>query len=122
MDEPPTIDEVKKAIDSLKNGKAPGPDGIPGEVYKCLDEEALQRLLEIFDICWQAGGVPKQWLHAIISTIYKKKGEKSECGNYRGLSLLDVAGKIFAKIVATRFRYHIAEKILPDSQSGFRAD
>ena len=51
MDAPPTINEVKKAIDSLKNGKAPGPNGIPGEVYKCLDEEALQRLLEVFGIC-----------------------------------------------------------------------
>ena len=122
MDVPPTLEEVKRAIDSLKNGKAPGPDGIPAEIYKCGDEDLCHALLSIFLRCWQTGEVPKQWLHAVVSTLYKKKGEKSMCSNYRGLSLLDVAGKIFAKIMATRFNHNIAEKILPDSQCGFRAD
>ena len=35
MDALPTLEEVKKAIDSLENGKAPDPDGIPGQIYKC---------------------------------------------------------------------------------------
>ena len=55
-------------------------------------------------------------------TLYKKKGEKASCSNFRGLSLLDVAGKMFAKVKATRFNHHIAEKILPDSKCGFRAN
>ena len=50
------------------------------------------------------------------------RGEKSECGNYRGLSLHDVDGKIFAENIASRFSHHIAEKLLPDSQCGFRPD
>ena len=122
MDVPPTLEEVKKAIESLKNGKTPGPDGIPGEIFKCGDEDLCHAILSIFQRCWQTIEVPKQWLHAIVTTLYKRKGEQSICGNYRGLSLLDVAGKIFAKILATRFNQHIAEKILPDSQCGFRAD
>ena len=43
MDELPTMSEIESAIASLKSGKAPGPDGIPGEVYRCLDEVALDR-------------------------------------------------------------------------------
>ena len=122
MDAPPTMEELKKAIDSLKSGKAPGPDGIPGEIYRCLNEDHLQHLMKIFHDCWLTGTVPKQWLHAVVATLYKNKGEKSECGNYRGLSLLDVGGKIFAKILSTRFSHQIAEKLLPDCQCGFRPD
>ena len=122
MDALPTLEEVKKAIDSLKNGKAQGPDGIPREIYKCGDEDLCRALLSIFHRCWHSGEVPKQWLRAVVTTLYKKKGEKASCSNYRGLSLLDVAGKIFAKVMATRFNHHLAEKILPDSQCGFRDD
>ena len=115
MDEPPPVEEIRKAIDSLKTGKAPDPDGISAEVYRCLDDEALQHLMKIYYDCWRTGTLPKQWLHAVIVTIYKNIGDKFECGNYRGLSLLDVAGKIFAKIIASRFSHHITEKLLPDS-------
>ena len=55
-------------------------------------------------------------------SIYKRKGEKSDCSNYRGLSLLGVASKIFAKILLTRFNKHVANVVLPESQCGFRAD
>ena len=122
MDRVPTIQEVRDAVKSLKCGKAPGPDGIPAEIFKCGGEDLLRHLTAFFQKCWSAGEVPQQWLHAIVANIYKRKGERSECGNYRGLSLLDVAGKIFAKIMASRFNRDIAERLLPDSQCGFRAD
>ena len=91
MDALPTLEEVKKVIDSLKNGKAPGPDGIPGEIYKCGDEDLCRALISIFHRCWHSGDVPKQWLHAVVTTLHKKNGEKASCSKYRGLSLLDVA-------------------------------
>ena len=122
MDLVPTIQEVRDAVKSLKCGKAPGPDGIPAEVFRCGGEDLLNHLTVFFQKCWSAGEVPQQWRHAIVANIYKRKGERSDCGNYRGLSLLDVAGKIFAKIMASRFNRDIAERLLPDSQCGFRAD
>ena len=122
LDDLPTLQEVKTAVESLKCGKAPGPDGIPAEVFKYGGEDLLYRLVDLMRGCWRSGGVPQQWLKATITTIYKRKGEKSECSNYRGLSLLDVAGKILAKIMSSRFNKNIAEKLLPESQCGFRAD
>ena len=50
---------------------------------------------------------------------YTKKGDRSDCGNYRGISLLSTAGEILAKILLKRLQ-HIAEVILPESQCGFR--
>ena len=121
MDEPITETEVAKAIKSMKSGKAAGPDGLPPDLFRHGGAALLQFLTEFSQRCWQEKTVPTQWLRANIVTIYKRKGEKSECGNYRGLSLLDVAGKIFTKVLNSRFNKYLAEKILPETQSGFRA-
>ena len=58
---------------------------------------------------------------ANIVTIYKKEGARSNCGNYRGLSMLDVAGKVLTKVLNKRFNSSIAEIVLTEPQSGFRA-
>ena len=55
----------------------------------------------------------------MIIAIYKITGARSDCGNYRGISLLSTAGKILAKILLKRLQ-NIAEMILPESQCGFR--
>ena len=79
MDHVPTIEEVRDAVESLKCGKAPGPDGIPAEIFKCGGEELLSLLTEIFQKCWNSDEVPQQWLHAFVGNIYKRKGERSDC-------------------------------------------
>ena len=121
MDEPITEAEVAKAIQSMKAGKAAGPDGLPPDLFRHGGAALLRFLTEFCRKCWQEKAVPAQWLRANIVTIYKRKGEKSECGNYRGLSLLDVAGKMLAKLLNSRFNTCLAERILPESQCGFRA-
>ena len=64
--------------------------------------------------------MPQQWKYAIIMVLHKKK-DQTECGNYRGISLVAHAGKILLKIIA----HHLSEDcervgILPEEQSGFR--
>ena len=51
--------------------------------------------------------------------LYKNKGDHKDCGNYRGISLLSVAGKIMAKVVQNRLST-VAEAVLTESQCGFR--
>ena len=53
-------------------------------------------------------------------TILFKKGDRSQCGNYRGISLLSVVGKVFADILLQRLNT-IAQKVYPQSQSGYRS-
>ena len=67
---------------------------------------------------WEQGAVVGDWKHAVIVPI-PKKGDLKECNNWRGISLLDVAGKLFARIIQERLQV-IAEDILPESQCGFR--
>ena len=66
------------------------------------------------------GEVPQQWKYAIIMVLHKKK-DRTECGNYRGISLVAHAGKILLKIIARRLsEYCERVRILPEEQSGFR--
>ena len=53
-------------------------------------------------------------------TIYKKKGNKTDCSNYRGITLLSIAGKAIARILLDRIVKHVANDFLPESQCGFR--
>ena len=57
LDTEPTEDDLSKAIDSLKNGKAPGKDAIPPEVTKHGKHALLHHLHVIFLLCWKEGTV-----------------------------------------------------------------
>ncbi|XP_037801974.1 uncharacterized protein LOC119596718 [Penaeus monodon] len=59
---------------------------------------------------------------AVIITLYKNKGEKSDCSNYRGITLLSIAGKVFARVLLNRLLPTIAEDHFPETQCGFRTN
>ena len=109
----------------MHNRKAPGPDSLVVELLK-IDEPAEPIVLECFhDIfveVWNGGEVPQQWKDATIKVLYKTL-DRSNCNNYRGISLLSYAGKVLLKIVANRLSdYCEAQGILPDEQCGFRPE
>ena len=54
-------------------------------------------------------------------TIYKNKGVRNDCNNYRGFSLRSIVGKVFARVILIRLQ-KLAERIYPESQCGFRAE
>ena len=57
---------------------------------------------------------------ANIVTLYKNKGCRSDCNNYRGISLHSTVGKVFARVVLGRMQA-LASRVYPESQCGFRA-
>ena len=92
LDTEPTLDDLSKVINSLKNGKAPGKDAIPPEVIKHGKHALLHHLHVLLLLCWKEGIVPQDMPDANIVTLYKNKGDRSGCNNYRGISLLSVVG------------------------------
>lgn len=118
LSDPPTMEELEKAIRQTKQGKAAGPDAIPAEIYKNGGPELTQRLFDLFLKIWESETLPADLRNANIVTIFKK-GNKTECGNYRGISLLSIAGKLLARIVSYRLNV-LTTRCLPESQSGFR--
>ena len=121
LDREPTIDELCEALDSLASGKAPGKDGIPADVLKCCKETLITELHQILCLCWSEGEVPQDMRVANVITLYKNKGDRGDCNNYRGISLLSVVGKVFARVVLKRLQV-LAEQVYPESQCGFRAN
>ena len=101
FDDIPTMDEMARAIAGLKDGKAPGGDGIPAEIWKHAGDNMFSRLHQLFTNAWEVGSEPQAWKDASIVTIYKN-GDRTDGGNNRGISLLSIAGKIFARILINR--------------------
>ena len=62
-----------------------------------------------------------QWRQGLIVSLYKK-GDAEDPGNYRGITLLNVVGKLFCKILNNRLVIRLeSEKALHEGQAGFRA-
>ena len=120
MAEPPTVEELEEAISKLKSGKAAGQSGILPEMIRAAsyDDDFLNSLLELVQLVWREGKVPQDWIDAILVPI-PKKGDLKNCDNWRGISLLDVVGKVVARILQERLQ-ELAEEELPESQCGFR--
>ena len=118
LDTEPTLEELSKTIDSLASGKAPGSDAIPPDLLKHCNTTSLHSLHVLLCQCWQEGAVPQDMRDAKIITLFKNMGERSDCNNYRGISLLSVIGKVFAKVFLIQLQ-KLAERVYPESQCGF---
>lgn len=114
----PTMEEVRKAIKSLRNNKAPGNDNITAEMIKGGGEHLIRLVHQLIVEIWEKEEMPDQWNMAIICPIHKKK-DKTNCENYRGIALVSVVYKVLAKVIAMRLA-PITEQILGDYQCGFR--
>ena len=120
LDLPPTEDEVRAAIKQMNCGKAQGKDGLPAEIFKALGDTAFQAFHDVLCTIWEDEDMPADLRDATIVALYKNKGAKADCGNYRGISLLSIAGKTLARILLNRLIENISEDNLPEAQCGFR--
>ena len=68
----PSKSEIKKAIMSLKNGKAAGPDEIPAEAIKADMETATNMLYSLFSKIWEREEIPAEWKEGILIKLPKK--------------------------------------------------
>jgi hypothetical protein len=134
----PELREVALAVKSLKSGKASGLDGIPPEAFKAGGEVLIKRLTADFAVFWprqqtetgavitnpddrEVGevGIPEGWMNAELVPLFKNKGSPTDPGNYRGIFLLEIAGKVLAKVIVNRISIAL-EQVLSDTQCGFR--
>lgn len=116
----PTLEEVLRAIRSLKNGRSPGSDGITSELLKHSINTTGPALHRLFSLVWKTGKVPAEWRDGIIVSLYKGKGSKAECSSYRPITLLSVPGKVFAHVLLSRIEPLLMTNRRPQ-QSGFTA-
>ena len=121
LDSEVTSEEIKSAIERLKNGKAAGEDGITPEMIKTAGSYMLALLANLFTHMLNACTYPAQWVKAIVVPLYKGKGSLKEAVNYRGISLLPHLAKVFTHILNRRITRWLNDKrAIVDEQAGFR--
>ena len=114
----PTEEELVKALSQLASGKAPGPDAIPAEVLKNGGHSLISGLHTLLKTIWEAETTPQDFRNGTLVKLFKKKC-KYTCGNYHGITLLSIVGKLVAKVILNRI-WPTIEQHLPEAQCSFR--
>ena len=115
---PPLMSEIESAINGIKLGKAPGSDEIPIELIRSGGQVTKQVMHKICTEVWETGEWPEDWGSSTFIPI-PKKGDISQCTNYRTISLVSHASKVLLKVILNRIQTK-TEHELPDEQAGFR--
>ncbi|KAF5378764.1 hypothetical protein D9615_006956 [Tricholomella constricta] len=124
-------DEIRKAIKDLPNGKAPGMDGIPHELWKAMldthdrDVKNEERAFDIVgimaalfnDIETEGMEENTDFSQGWMCPIYKKN-DRTDISNYRPITVLNTDYKIFTRALTTRLSEVVPALIHPD-QAGF---
>nr|KAG5701644.1 hypothetical protein BaRGS_019333 [Batillaria attramentaria] len=118
--DPPTEEEIKQAMKTLKNGKAAGVDGVTAEMLRAEETMTPRLLAEMFQKIWEDESPPDTWKTGLIVKI-PKKGNLSDCNNWRGITLLSLTSKIFSKVIHIRLSKAQGDQ-LREEQTGFRPE
>ena len=112
--------EVHKVLMSFKSNKSPGADDISPKILKEISFDIIGPLAHIFNLSFISGTVPDSLKLAKVIPVFKK-GDRTQPGNYRPISLLTVFDKILEKLMCKRLcNFLELHHILYDFQFGFR--
>lgn len=102
----------------MKKTKASGIDGIPMETWKYDRRTIKKGLIDILRSIWKSEKIPEEWKSSVMVLLFKK-GEQERTKNYRGISLLCTAYKIYVELLRQRLEQEVKRKgLLPESQEG----
>ena len=72
---------------------------------------------KIITTIWKKEKLPEEWKEPIVVPIHKE--DKTDCSNYKGISILPTTYKILSNIMLSRLIPY-PEEIIGDHQCGFR--
>jgi len=102
-----TEDELRRALTRGK-ATAPGEDGITYQVLRLLLKVPGNPLLQLYNLCFSEGYVPRAWTSSIIVPIPKPGTDK-----FRPISLTSCFCKVLERILLTRLMFRLEEKLSP---------
>lgn len=115
-----SIDELTQAVKSMPNGKSPGFDGLPVELYKILWSRISDIFHKAINLCIQRGELMTSARKGVITLVPKKDRNLAFIKNWRPITLLNVEYKIIAKALASRIK-NVLPDIIDAEQTRFMA-
>ena len=112
------IEDLKEAVFTMKNGKTPGEDGFPCEMYKIFWEELKNPLFEAIQESFKGKKLFQSGLQGVLNLIPKMNKDTRYVQNLRPITLLNVDYKIIEKCLAKRINESLGE-IINKNQTGF---
>jgi hypothetical protein len=97
----PIVSEAEVAIGKLKRYKSPGVDQIPAELIQARGETLCSEIHKLIKLIWNKEELPHQRKESVVVPIHKK-GDKTDCSNFRGISLLSTSYKILLNILLAK--------------------
>jgi hypothetical protein len=116
--EPPVPVPVALRLKMLLHSRSPRSDQIPAEIIQAGGEILLSVIHKLINYDWNSKELPDQWMEP-ISVQFNKKGDKTDCNNYRGIALLSTSYKMLSNILLSKLSPYV-DKIIGYHQCGFR--
>ena len=98
--------KVKWALGSISMHKASEGDGIPGELFQILKDDAVKVLHSIYQQIWKIQQWSQDWKRSVFIPVPKNSNAK-ECSNYHTIALLSHASKVMLKILEARLQQYM---------------
>ena len=111
-------EECVKAIKSMQNGKSPGTDGLPVELYKIFRKNIKKLVMDSFSYSYENENMSISQKQSMITLLPQQNNDIRFLKNWRPISLLNTDYKIMTKYIATRLKIILIE-IISKNQSGF---
>ena len=121
LDAPMGKKEAAATMEHLPEGKQPGPNRLPNEVYKRLSSVLAGPFSEMINESRTSKRLPSHFLEGDISMLYKHKGQRDDPRNYRPITLLNSDYKIFTRVLAKRMN-KVVHQFVSETQKGFVPD
>jgi len=102
----------------LKRHISPGINQMPAEMIKAEGRTIRSEIHKLIKSIWNKEELPEEWKELITVPIYTKV-DKTDCSNYRGISLMPTTYKILFNILLSRLTPY-AEEIIGDHQCRLR--
>lgn len=120
---PANEEEVINVIRSLKNTYSSGKDQISSKLLKACAEELAVPLVYLANCSFGSGQFPSALKFSIVKPIYKKKGSRLDCNNYRPIVILSSFSKVLEKLFLNRLVSFLnRNEILHKNQFGFKSN
>ena len=112
------VAEVGRRLKRVAPGKAPRPDGLPGEVRNWCRAEMAPLLAALFSSIGRTGQLPPGFHDGAVTSCYKGAGDRHTVASYQPIALLNSNNRVLGKVLAACWGLAL-DKLVGQEQTAF---